>query len=107
MGEVEVVIFSVVFNKLLKGARTIRACFAQDGERHKAKTQGLTDEISRHFAVSERVFRKIPEGLFAALGLIYGRIRFALMGNFNQECIVRAERELTSEFKVTMLKGLF
>jgi len=106
LGEVEVMIFRIVFDELLEGARAIGAIVAQHGKGDKVKTETFTNKICRHFTSGKRVFGKIPEGLFALRGFVNRLDGCILVVHINKKSVIGAKRELTFEFKVAMRKDL-
>jgi len=105
-GEVEVVIFDVIFNELLERTRAVGTVVAQDRERDKVEAETFADEIRRHFTSRQRVFGEIPKRLLAFAGFVNSLNGAALIMDFNKEGVVRAKRELTFEFKVAERKNL-
>ena len=107
LGEVEVMIFGIVFDKLLEGARAIGSIVAQHGKRDKMKTEAFTDKIRCHFTPGQCVIRKIPKGLFALGGLINRLDGCILVTHINKKSVIGTKCELTFEFKVAMCKCIF
>lgn len=107
LGEVEVMIFGIVFDKLLEGARTVGAIVAQHGERDQVKTETLTNKIRSHFTPGQCVIGKIPKGLFALSGLINRLDGCILVVHINKKSVIGAKCELTFELKVAMRKCIF
>ncbi len=105
-GEVEVVIFGIVFNELLEGARAVGTVVAQHRERDKVKAEAFADEIRRHFTSGQRVFGEIPKRLLAFSGFVNSLNDAALMVDVNKKSVVRAKRDLTLEFKVTVYERI-
>src|SRR5215213_2958204 len=103
LGEAEVVIFGIVFDELLEGARAIRTVITQRGEGDDVKTKRLADEIGGDLAAGERVLGEIPERLLAAGGLVHSRVLPAFIINGDQERVIRAKSELALEFIISVL----
>jgi hypothetical protein len=104
--EVEVMIFGIIFDKLLEGARAVGAIVAQHGKRDKMKTEAFTDKIRCHFTPGQCVIGKIPERLFALSGLVNGLDGCIPVMHINQKSVIGTKCELTFEFKVAMGKDL-
>ena len=106
LGKVEVMIFGIVFNKLLKGTCAIGAIVAQHGKGDKVKTEAFTNKIRRHFTPSQCVIGKIPKGLFALGGFVNRLDGCILVMHINKKSVIGAKCELTFELKVPMRKNL-
>ena len=106
LGKVEVMIFGIIFNKLLEGARAVGAIAAQDSKWDKMKTEAFTDKIRCHLTPSQCVIRKIPKGLFALSGFVNRLDGCILVMHINKKSVIGAKCELTFEFKVARCKDL-
>ncbi len=104
-GEVEVVVVGVVFDVLLERAGAEGTVLTERGERDDVKAKRLADEVGGDFAQGEGAFLEIPKGLLALGGFVHGGIGFALVRDFDEEGVVRAERELTFDGQVAVLEG--
>ena len=107
LGEVEVMIFGIIFDKLLEGTRAIGSIVAQHGKRDKMKTEAFTDKIRCHFTPGQCVLWKIPKGLFALGGFVNRLDGCILVMHINKKSVIGTKCELTFEFKVAMRKSIF
>jgi len=102
--EVEVVIVGVVFDELLERARAVGTVFTQSSEWDDVKAERLADDVRGDLAQGKGVLFEIPERLLPARGFIHSGIDLILISDFNQEGVVRTERELTFDLKVAVLE---
>ena len=103
--EVEVVMFDIVVDVLLQRAWAVGAVLTIDGERDDVKAERLAQVIGGDFAQGKRVIGKIPKRLLAFAWLIHSLIRFALVMDIHEECVIAAKHELAFEFVFAVSEG--
>src|SRR6266487_3183926 len=72
LGETEVMIFEIIFNKLLKRTCAIRTVVTECGEWDNVKAKVLTYNVRGDFAPRERVLREIPPGSLTTRRFVHG-----------------------------------
>ncbi len=102
-GEIEVVIFGIVFDQLLERSRAVGTLLTQCGERDDVKAKMFAHKVRGNFPARERVLREIPKRLLAAQGLVNGTIFPAFMMDSNKKCVIRAKGELARDFIIATL----
>lgn len=89
LAHIEVVEFRVALDEKLDAARPART-IAQDGWGHEAPTEGFADDEGCGLPLAKRAGREIPQGIFAAAGLVDGGDLVLLMMDGSQKGVVGA-----------------